>query len=155
MEKNELEKLVNEGLSSYSIAKKLGKGQTAILYWLTKYELGTKKLHKCRICGDSNLENFASGRYSECKKCRRKDQNRITYKHKETLVYYKGGKCEICEYNKCIAALDFHHLNPKEKDPNWEKMRHWTPERVKKEVDKCKLLCKNCHTELHYNQRVA
>ena len=35
---------------------------------------------------------------------------------KKKLVEYKGGKCEICGYDKCIAALDFHHLNPNEKD---------------------------------------
>ena len=37
-------------------------------------------------------------------------------KTKELLVEYKGGKCEICGYNKCISALEFHHLNPNEKD---------------------------------------
>lgn len=35
---------------------------------------------------------------------------------KEELVKYKGGKCEICGYNKCIEALEFHHLNREEKD---------------------------------------
>ena len=35
---------------------------------------------------------------------------------KEKLVEYKGGKCEICGYDKCITALEFHHLNPEEKE---------------------------------------
>jgi hypothetical protein len=31
-------------------------------------------------------------------------------------IAYKGGECSICGYNKCVAALEFHHLNPSEKD---------------------------------------
>ena len=50
--------------------------------------------------------------------------NNSNYRHvkkrrsvlKEELVKYKGGKCEICGYNKCIEALEFHHLNREEKD---------------------------------------
>ena len=64
-----------------------------------------------------------------------------------------GGKCGICGYNKCVEALEFHHLDPNEKDfqlgrrgmhrhdTNWEK--------VKIELDKCILVCANCHRELH------
>lgn len=65
-------------------------------------------------------------------------------------VDYLGGKCNRCGYNKCIDALDFHHINPKEKDFNFSENGHcrsW--ERVKKELDKCELLCANCHREEH------
>lgn len=37
-----------------------------------------------------------------------------------------------------------------EKNPNWRKMKNWTFERVKKELDKCDLVCSNCHDEIHY-----
>jgi hypothetical protein len=155
MQKESLEQLVGEGLSSYAIAEKLGKSQTTVWYWLKKYELCPKKLYKCTICNDMDETHFTKGRFSQCKICRRKEQNRTTKKYKLVLVQYKGGKCELCGYSKCVASLDFHHKDPTQKDPNWIKMRRWNPERVKKEVDKCRLVCKNCHGEIHYEQGVV
>lgn len=69
-------------------------------------------------------------------------------KIKEQLIEYKGGKCFSCGYNKCTAALEFHHLAPEEKDFG---IRHkiQSVEKIKKEVDKCALLCSNCHREVH------
>ena len=72
---------------------------------------------------------------------------------KEELVAYKGGKCEICGYDKCIAALDFHHINPEEKDFAISNSNIYKNiEALKQEVDKCMLVCANCHRELHYQQ---
>jgi len=65
-------------------------------------------------------------------------------------VEYKGGKCETCDYNRCIEALEFHHKDPLEKDFNISSKGHsrsWS--RVKVELDKCIILCANCHRELH------
>jgi len=70
-------------------------------------------------------------------------------KKKKALVEYKGGRCEMCNYDKCFAALDFHHKNPDKKDFNVSSKKSLTLERLKKEVDKCIMLCKNCHTEIH------
>jgi hypothetical protein len=64
------------------------------------------------------------------------------------LVEYKGGCCEICGYNKCVGALSFHHKNPSEKDFNIS-AKSYSYERLKNEVDKCILVCNNCHTEIH------
>lgn len=67
-------------------------------------------------------------------------------KLKRMALEYKGGKCERCAYNKCSRALQFHHRDPGSKifhlaegTPSWE--------RVKQELDKCDLLCANCHIE--------
>ena len=71
---------------------------------------------------------------------------------KKHLVTYKGGKCEICGYNKCISALQFHHLNPEEKDFNISEniqLNHFNIETYYKEVNKCILVCANCHAEIH------
>lgn len=71
-------------------------------------------------------------------------------KLREVAIQYKGGKCVFCGYGKCIDALEFHHLDPKEKDFGISKngmTRSW--EKTKKEVDKCILICANCHRELH------
>lgn len=67
---------------------------------------------------------------------------------KAELVKYKGGKCQICGYNKCQEALDFHHLNPSEKDFTLSG-QHKSMELLKKETDKCILLCCRCHREVH------
>lgn len=70
---------------------------------------------------------------------------------KRKLIEYKGGKCEVCGYDKCMRSLDFHHLDPNEKEfaigsgdcKCWDK--------IKIELDKCILVCKNCHGEIHYD----
>jgi len=70
-------------------------------------------------------------------------------KIKERAVEYKGGKCEICGYNKCMRSLDFHHLDPHEKEFGIGSRGSRSWKRVKKEVDKCILVCSNCHGEIH------
>jgi hypothetical protein len=71
---------------------------------------------------------------------------------KQELVEYKGGCCEICGYNKSIQALQFHHIDPNEKDFNIS-ARSYSIERLKKEADKCMLVCANCHIEVHEELR--
>ena len=68
--------------------------------------------------------------------------------NKKFLVEYKGGKCERCGYNKCIGALEFHHLDPSTKSFSLTG-NTFGIERQKKEADKCILVCANCHREIH------
>ena len=71
-------------------------------------------------------------------------------KFKKDAVNYKGGKCERCGYNKCLGALDFHHLDPSKKEFILSAMYRYNWElTVVPELDKCILVCKNCHTEIH------
>jgi hypothetical protein len=70
---------------------------------------------------------------------------------KEMSVEYKGGKCEKCGYNKSIWAFDFHHLNPKEKDFTISAYLVLGWDKIKLELNKCILLCANCHRELHHD----
>lgn len=67
-------------------------------------------------------------------------------------IRYKGGCCQICSYNKCIGALDFHHIDPSTKEAGWAQMRKMSMENMIKELDKCILVCANCHREIHYTQ---
>ena len=78
------------------------------------------------------------------------------YKLKQLLFkhHIKENKCECCGYNNCIEALDFHHLNPKEKDFSISDRNiklDW--DSIKKELDKCILICSNCHREIHAGVR--
>lgn len=72
---------------------------------------------------------------------------------KQKLVDYKGGECSKCGYNKCLAAMEFHHLDPNEKDFTISG-KSWSFERLKSEADKCILVCNRCHTEIHYDNKI-
>lgn len=99
--------------------------------------------------------NLGNGRISRirCKSCHNKQTIDRGQKNKQLYVDYKGGKCEKCNYNKCIDALEFHHLDPNEKDPNFKSIRYWGLEKAKIELNKCALLCSNCHREEHFKQK--
>ncbi len=65
-------------------------------------------------------------------------------------IAHKGGKCARCGYNKCAEALDFHHTDPEKKDFSISSKgytRSW--KRVQEELDKCIMICANCHREVH------
>jgi hypothetical protein len=106
---------------------------------------GTKR--NCSSC----LKEFVFRRHRAmtvefCSACLSKKRRRAI---KLKAVEYKGGKCQNCGYNKCIGAMDFHHLDPQEKDFTISgSAGKW--ETIKNELDKCVLLCKNCHAEQHY-----
>lgn len=68
---------------------------------------------------------------------------------KKAGVRIKGGKCEICGYNKNIAALCFHHLDPTKKESQLSSGNTQSWEKYKNELEKCQLLCNNCHAEVH------
>jgi hypothetical protein len=71
---------------------------------------------------------------------------------KRKLIEYKGGKCNKCGYSKSyLSVYCFHHKNPKEKDFGISGVK-WNYNRMIKEVDKCLLLCHNCHNELHEDE---
>lgn len=71
-------------------------------------------------------------------------------KIKEDLVYIHGGKCIMCGYNKCMAALQFHHIKPEEKKFGLSNGQGRSWEETLKESKKCVLVCSNCHMEIHY-----
>lgn len=94
-------------------------------------------------------KNGNAGKKLNCLKCcalrtkLREDANR------ERAYKTYGDSCKICGYNKCKNALEWHHLNPEEKDNTPSKIMGRSWDKVKKELDKCVLLCSNCHREVH------
>jgi hypothetical protein len=72
---------------------------------------------------------------------------------KAWLSEYKATlKCSRCPETH-PACLEFHHKNPLEKDINvgWVASWGWSVERITKEIDKCIVLCANCHRKQHWN----
>lgn len=71
-------------------------------------------------------------------------------KLKQMVVEYKGGKCILCGYYKYAGAFDLHHTGDSKKEFGLSASgltRSW--KRIKKEADKCILVCANCHREIH------
>jgi hypothetical protein len=62
-----------------------------------------------------------------------------------------GGQCSICGYRTNLAALVFHHLNASQKDfkPDMRSLSNRRFDSVSAEIEKCTLLCANCHAEIH------
>lgn len=103
----------------------------------------------CKIHGETLYRQETTGRW-RCVKCSSEAVQKRRDRLKELAVEYTGGNCVICGYNKCIAALEFHHLDSSLKDFGIGYKgytRSW--ECVKKELDKCILVCANCHREIH------
>ena len=75
--------------------------------------------------------------------------------HKQKAICSMGGKCSKCGYDKCPASLDFHHINPLEKDSTIKSLMDKSWKKIEKELTKCILLCSNCHREYHWKEKHA
>ena len=90
-----------------------------------------------------------SGLSSMCKSCFSEYCAERWRDRKKLAIEYKGGQCQECGYKKYLGALEFHHLDPSTKEANWNKIRLWEWSKITEELDKCVLLCANCHREAH------
>lgn len=93
------------------------------------------------------LKNYYKNQYKVGKDKKETKYSRV----KKELVEIAGGKCVICGYNKCLSSLHFHHKNPQEKTFAISRSlcRSRTKEELLTEINKCLLVCSNCHGELH------
>lgn len=110
-----------------------------------------KKELNLQICSRLGCTKPPRNRFERycSKKCGRYVRDKEKLKaQKSQAVSYLGGQCLKCGYSKCLGALHFHHRDPKTK--LFEIGRHIRPwKSVKLELDKCDLLCANCHLELY------
>jgi hypothetical protein len=122
-----------------------------------KNNASTERKLICLICEEEFITTNPSRKY--CYNCRPEGLNdadgikakKQALKHK--LIEYKGGKCEKCGYSKCEGALQFHHRDPSQKEFTIARVRVGDSFSIKElfnEVDKCDLLCANCHAEIHF-----
>lgn len=125
----EMQKYYDECGSSTKVGERFGLNRQTVCKYIVTNKKGKMTEEESKKSKSKNVVNW------------RKDK-------KIKLIEYKGGCCEMCGYNKCVSALDFHHKDPKEKDFAISG-KSYSFERLKKEVDKCILVCRNCHAEIH------
>ncbi len=98
---------------------------------------------------DFILENRNAYR---CKKCRSESIAKKRKIIKQKLIDFFNAKCNICGYNKCSSALEFHHLNREEKSFELSQRNYYRSfKRLLEEAKKCILVCANCHREIEEN----
>ena len=117
----------------------------------------------CSRCGrELPIEQFVwrdkkkGTRRSHCKECHSNYMKERYYSKKNEIYSFKKQcKCEKCGYDKCPEALDFHHIDPNEKEGQIARMitSSYGLDKVKDEIKKCIVLCANCHREFHYYEK--
>jgi len=106
-------------------------------------------IRECKKHGLTEFRTEGENKF-RCIKCGVEAMKRRRQRMRVEIREYKGGKCLICGYNKCIDALDFHHIDPSKKEFGFGKKSYSTSmDKLKKEADKCVLVCANCHREIH------
>lgn len=175
--KTEILVLRNQGLSYKEICNKINCSISTVSYYCRGDEFIPENKRKIPNEVQIEIEKFCKNhtnseatkkfgfslstikRYSNRDKKKKKTKNEIVISNRKNVqnrrkklklmsIEYLGGECKICKYNTCPGAMEFHHKNPLEKDFNicrgtiaWDK--------IKKELDKCVLLCCRCHREVH------
>lgn len=126
--KEEIIKLRNQGKTYRDIKEELG------------CSLGTIAFH----CGEGQKEKYKASNY------RRRLRNKDWMEDVKKDLH-----CESCGEERWWV-LDFHHSNPEEKEAGVARLlRQASKERVLKEISKCKVLCSNCHRDLHYKEMLS
>jgi len=142
MKKEELIGLVEEGLNDTEIGKIFNCHRTTVAKKLKEFKIEREKREcVCLVC-----KKKTSSRRKRCDSCNTKIRR---YRAKKAGVEYLGGKCNRCGWVGNLAGFDFHHLEGKDYNINAVKMANTKWEEVKKELDKCELLCALCHRIEH------
>lgn len=159
-----LEELVARHLTVREIAAEVQRGTATVRHWLRRYGLSTTREARLRVkrsaaaggrftavCPRHGEQTFVVRRdnTSQCVRCRSAAVSARRRRVKEILVREAGGRCERCGYDRCIAALQFHHRDPAAK-------RFGVAGRgvtlslatLRAEARKCALRCANCHAEV-------
>lgn len=123
-------------------------------YKLSRYTSSLRE-GKCKKHG--KVKVYKSTSYGKerfvCSKCNIIHVSKRRKQIKKMSVAYLGGKCEKCGYKKFVEVLEFHHKDPSVKSFTIASSQHIGWEKIRKELDKCQLLCSNCHKETEITLR--
>lgn len=150
--RHSLVEMVEGGMSQRGIAEAFGVSQSTVRYYLSKYGLKVKRKPsavrvephpgKCSLCEREMAEK--DRRRRRCSPCEVRVRR---YLNKVKSVEYLGGKCSACGFCGSFAAFDFHHVRAKSFPLAENLNRPWSI--LREELDKCVLLCRNCHAIEH------
>lgn len=155
--KEQLSVDVSNGMKEKDIAIKYNCCEGTVAYHKEKWKILTKdlcptnptnrnrRITNCHICGNPITLRM---------KCRTCTKIIRRYAVKQVLINLLGGKCTKCGYDKCINALDFHHIDEKNFGIG-NALHDANLTSVVQEVLKCELLCSNCHREHHFEYSKA
>src|SRR4051794_18126446 len=161
-----LEALVESGATIRAIAASLRLSESTVVHWLGHFGLQTVRARRRaerrlpaeplpRIieleCAHHGVTpHVLEGRgYYRCKRCRKERVAAWRRGAKRRLLAEAGGRCRLCGYDRYAGALEFHHLDPEQKDFGLS-LRGITRslDALRAEARKCVLLCSNCHAEV-------
>lgn len=173
--REELEPLVDAGATLQEMAHELSRSTSTVRYWLLKFGMKTKNrigprskiarhrevfeaairdgvdtvTRRCDVHGETDFAVVRGGRRLHCKRCRSEAVSRRRRRVKKILVAEAGGQCVLCGYDRCLGALEFHHIDPTLKSFGIGGSGITRSiEALRKEIEKCVLLCANCHAEV-------
>lgn len=102
-----------------------------------------KSITICKLC-KNNFKNYESRNRTRCGSCNTKIRR---FRAKAAAIKFLGGKCVRCGWHGDQAALQFHHLKGKDFTIGNAANKSW--DFIKTEIQKCILLCANCHMIEH------
>ena len=166
--KDEVQSLINAGTSLRGVARTLGVSYSTLRRKIKDLDIktirGARGRYKekpeqkvcCRCQTNKPSSEFSTRSRNEntlsamCRICSKENSLFRYTSFKQSCVEIKGGECSVCGYDQCNAALDFHHTDPETKSFALGAYRGTAiNSEVLAELEKCVLLCSNCHREVH------
>jgi transposase-like protein len=163
VDESELRTLADRGAAVAEMAEAVDRNPSTIRYWLKRYgiESTDRRRRRGRCDGDSRFATFDCKRhgttefvlegrgYYRCKRCRSEAVVRRRRAIKRQLVAEAGGACVACGYSRWLGALQFHHVEAGLKQFHLAQGGYSRSiARSRAEMQKCVLLCANCHSEV-------
>ncbi len=162
-----LQELAARGATLREMVAAADRSISTVRYWLDRWKIeradrpgkvdpATAPAVMERHCTRHGLTRFVlEGRgYYRCMRCRQERVSEWRRRTKRLLVEEAGGRCALCGYDSCAAALQFHHLDPAAK--RFALSRQGVTRsraEARAEARKCVLLCANCHAEVEAGHR--
>lgn len=146
---NSLRELYSSKISLKEISSKLNRSVKSISHKAVRLRLFRPNIPINRPKSPSHRAENEKRYYEKNKKLIYIKKKKRANNRKLEMILLLGGKCNICGYNRCAAALDFHHKSDDKDEDVARLIKDASKQQVLKEVNKCILLCANCHRETH------
>lgn len=161
--KDEIQKIALDSKTWQEILTKLGYKSRGSLVTVKSYFLKnnisctllqSEVTQQCPICGKTFTYENKGGNRKYCFDCSPSTNNpsQKFFAFKKNWIKNHGNACSVCGYNKCIDALEFHHIDPRTKNFSISNTGNHGIDDLIQEAEKCIIVCANCHREIHANE---